>query len=357
MDVGGLERVALDLVRLADPQRFDPRILCLRQAGALAPLAERMGVPVEALGSRGMIDGLPRLVRRLRQLRPAILHTHNPGSQRVGVPARLLSRVPVLVHTKHGRNHPEKALAVAINRWLARYSDQVVAVSEDASRVAVEVERIPEAKVRVIHNGVDLADRLPPSEWQGWSPRGITVSRLDPVKDQVTMLRAVRRVVDECPEFRLEIVGDGPSRASLEEACVELGLTEHVAFLGYRTDVDRLLRRPLVFLLSSVTEGISLTLLEAMAAGLPVVATDVGGNREVVANGITGVLVRPRAPEALAGAVLKLIKAPGQLAAMGAAGRARAEAEFDLKVTARRYYDLYDELARARGLPPSDPRQ
>ena len=352
MDVGGLERVALDLVRRADPERLDARILCLRQAGALAPLAERMKVRVEALGSRGMLDGLPRLVRRLRQLRPAILHTHNPGSQRVGIPARLLSGIPLLVHTKHGRNHPERPVAVAINRWLARYSDQIVAVSEDASRVAVEVERIPAAKVRVIYNGVELGDPLPPSAWQGWSPRAITIARLDPVKDQVTMLHAVRRVVDECPQFRLDVVGDGPSRGALEKVCGELGLTAHVGFLGYRTDVAPLLRRPQVFLLSSVSEGISLTLLEAMAAGLPVVATDVGGNREVVSDGITGILVPARAPEALARAVLTLVNTLDRVTAMAVAGRKRAEAHFDLGSTVRRYHELYGQLARARGLAP-----
>ena len=323
MDVGGLERVALDLVRRADPERFDGRILCLREAGTLAPLAEEMGVQVESLGARGFLDGLPRLVRRLRQLRPAILHTHNPGSHRVGVPARLLAGVPALVHTKHGRNRPENRRAVALNRWLARFSDVIVAVSEDAARVAVDVERIPAAKVCVIHNGIELGEPLPPSAWEGWSPRAITVARLDPVKDQATMLRAIRRVVDECPAFRLDLVGDGPSRESLERLTAELGLEGHVRFLGYRQDVATLLRRPQVFLLSSISEGISLTLLEAMAAGLPVVATDVGGNREVVLNGATGALVPSREPRPLAEAVIALVNDPGRAQALGSAGRKR----------------------------------
>ena len=344
MDVGGLERVALDLVRFSDRERFEARILCLREAGQLAPEAEKMGVPVEALGARGLLDGLPRLVRRLRELRPTVLHTHNPGSHRVGVLARLAARIPRLVHTKHGRNNPEIPRNVVLNRWLSRFSDVVVAVSEDAARVAIEIERVPAAKVRVIHNGIELGVPLDSSVWGGWSPRAITVARLDPVKDQATMLRAVRLVVDQCPDFHLDLVGDGPSRDGLEALRVELGLQQHVSFLGYRTDVAQLLRRPQVFLLSSISEGVSLTLLEAMAAGLPIVSTDVGGCREVVSQGVTGILVSPRRAEELAAAVLSLVNSQTQATAMGAAGRLRAEERFNLRATVERYQDLYAGL-------------
>ena len=297
-----------------------------------------------------MLDGLPRLVRRLRQLRPAILHTHNPGSHRVGVAARLLAGVPVLVHTKHGRNRPDKRRAVVVNRWLARYSDQIVAVSEDASRVAVEIERIPPAKVRVIHNGIALREPLPPDAWDTRTPRAITVARLDPIKDQATLLRAARRIVDQCRDFRLDLVGDGPSRASLEEITAQLDLSRHVTFLGYRADVADLLKRPQIFLLSSVSEGISLTLLEAMATGLPVVTTDVGGCREVVEAGVSGLLVSPRTPDALADAVLSLLENPMRCRTMGAAGRVRAAAKFDLRLTVERYDHLYQEMAKNRRL-------
>lgn len=347
MDVGGLERVALDLVRKSASDRFDCRILCVRGAGALAPLAEELGLRVDALGARGWFDGVFRIARRLRQIRPDILHTHNPGSHRVGVPAALLARVPILVHTKHGRNHPDDPRAVAMNRRLARFTDTIVAVSHDAARVALEIERIPAVKVRVIHNGIEPGEALSSSAWDSWPPRAITVARLDSVKDQATMLRGVREVADALPGFRLDLVGDGPERRTLEGMTRELHLEANVSFLGYREDVRALLRRPQVFLLSSVSEGIALTLLEALAAGLPSVVTDVGGNREVIHDASVGLLVPPRAPEALAQATLLLLRDSRLASTMGAAGRARLEEKFNLETTLSRYQELYVErLAR-----------
>ncbi len=344
MDVGGLERVALDLARKADPERFECSILCVREAGALAPIAREMGVHVESIGARGLLSGLFRLSRRLRQIQPHILHTHNPGAHRVGVPARLLAGVPVLVHTKHGRNSPDDPRAVARNRRLARFSSVVVAVSHDAARVAIEIEGIPAAKVRVIHNGIELGEPFAPEAWDSWQPRAITVARLDAVKDQPTMLRAIGRVVALCPGFHVDIVGDGPDRSRLQELAEELGLRASVTFCGYRKEVRPLLRRPQVFLLSSVSEGIALTLLEAMAAGLPAVATDVGGNREVVNPAVTGYLVPPRQPGALADAILGLCRDPSRARSLGAAGRARVEQLFDLRTAVERYHQLYWKL-------------
>lgn len=344
MDVGGLERVALDLCRLVDPTQFDCRIICVRQAGAMAPLARANGVPLEALGARGALSGILRLARQLRRLRPHVVHSHNPGSHRVAVPARLVARAPVLVHTKHGRNSPDDPRAVATNRRLARLTDVIVAVSQDAAEVAAEIEGISAAKVRVIHNGVELGEPLSPSLWASCPPRAITVARLDPVKDQATMLHAARKVADARPSFKLDIVGDGPSLGGLKALANSLGLTSTVSFLGYHQDVRPLLLRPQIFLLSSVSEGIALTLLEAMAAGLPAVATDVGGNREVVLDGFTGYLVPPRDPEALAAKVLALLDDPVRLQAAGAAARARVALHFDLRATASRYADLYLRL-------------
>jgi glycosyltransferase involved in cell wall biosynthesis len=229
-------------------------------------------------------------------------------------------------------------------------SDMVVSVSEDAARVALDVELVAPDRVCVIHNGVELGKPLPPAAWESWRPRGITVARLDPVKDQRTMLAAVRGVVDACPDFRLDIVGDGSERKSLEKTSEDLGLAGHVRFLGYRKDVHQLLRRPQVFLSSSVTEGVSLTLLEAMAAGLPVVATDVGGNREVVVDGTTGLLVSPSSPNTMASQILSLVRDPARALAFGTAGRLRVETSFDLRRTVVRYQELYLRLVNRRGV-------
>ncbi len=161
-------------------------------------------------------------------------------------------------------------------------------------------------------------------------------------------MRAVRLVADREPNFVLDVVGDGPHRADIELLCDELQLREHVRFLGYRRDVHELLGEAEFFVLSSVKEGLSLTLLEAMATGLPIVATRVGGNGEVVAEGETGFLVPAEAPEAMAAALLAMLDDPGRARAMGRGGRRRVEEHFDLQKVVREYEGLYVQWAGQR---------
>ncbi len=344
LDIGGLENVVLNLVRNTNRSEFEPHVMCLRHRGELAPHFEKLDVPIEALDARGRVSRLWSFVRRLSQLRPDILHSHNPTPHKFGAFARLLGLVPALVHTKHGRNYPQIRRAVSLNRWAARFSDVVVAVSEDAAAVARDIERVPGRKVRVVYNGIETRRfQCHPAPAAGANWRGISVARLDPVKDQETLLRAVRATVDAIPDFQLELVGDGPERARVERLRAELGLESQVRLLGFRDDVAGLLQGASVFVLSSLSEGISLTLLEAMACGLPVVATDVGGNREVVAHGETGLLVPPRSPQALAEGILSLIREPIRAAAMGAAGRRRVETLFAVEAMVSRYQALYRE--------------
>ena len=225
-------------------------------------------------------------------------------------------------------------------------TDAVVAVSENAAAVAIEVERVKRAKVQVLRNGVDLTRFRParkPVSADG-EVRGICVARLNEVKDHATLLRATRQVVDEYPGFRLDLVGDGPTDAAVRAGIAQMGLGGHVACLGARHDVAELLGNSDMFVLSSRSEGICVAILEAMASGLPVVATDVGGNSEVVISGETGFLVPAGSPDELARAMMALIKSPTLRREMGQAGRNRVEAEFDLKKVVSQYEDLYDRL-------------
>ncbi len=343
LNIGGLEMVVLDLVRHTDRRAFEPCVLCLSEVGALGPAFAAAGVPVESLNlaGRSSVRRVLLLARWLRRVRPHVLHTHNPSPHVAGALAARLAGVPVVVHTKHGRNKPADRRAVAWNRLAARLTDHVVAVSEDAADVARRVERVPASKVRVIHNGIDLAVFHPPAAPDADGMRAIHVARLIGVKDQATLLRAVRRVVDREPRFRLEILGDGPAREALTRLRQDLGLEQHVHFLGFRSDVGAHLQAADLFVLSSVSEGVSLTLLEAMACGLPVVATDAGGNREVVVPGGTGVLVPPGRPELLADAVLGLLHDRDRARAMGRAGRRRVEESFDLRRVVAAYERLY----------------
>jgi sugar transferase (PEP-CTERM/EpsH1 system associated) len=349
LNIGGLEMVVLNLARYHDQARFDVRVLCLQEKGALAPRVEALGVPVESLDCPDLARGrtVLRLTRRLSALRPHVIHTHNPNPHVFGSVAAWGAGVAVLVHTKHGRNYPDQFRAVLMNRLATCLSSCIVPVSEDAAQVARDVERVPRGKLLVIRNGIDLA-RFPAAcrPRAATACRAIHVARLHPVKDQATLLRATRRVVDAEPGFRLDVVGDGPAGKDVQALADELGLSGHVRFLGFRDDVADLLAEADFFVLSSVTEGISLTLLEAMATGLPVVATDVGGNREVVAHGRTGLLVPARSPEPLAEAILRLVRNPETTRQMGAAARRRVEQEFDLRRVVARYEQLYLALLR-----------
>jgi glycosyltransferase involved in cell wall biosynthesis len=170
------------------------------------------------------------------------------------------------------------------------------------------------------------------------------VARLNRIKDQPTLLRAARLVADKIPGFRLDVVGDGPNNDHIRALSDELGLQESVVFHGMRDNVAELLRESDLFVLPSLSEGISITLLEAMGSSLPCVVTDVGGNREVVRDGTTGFLVPAGDHEALAARMEMLLLDDPMARTMGAAGRAVVEKEFNIEGTAAAYHDAYMEL-------------
>jgi sugar transferase (PEP-CTERM/EpsH1 system associated) len=347
LGVGGLEKVVMDLARFMARDRFECRVLCLREKGAQAIRLEAAGIPVESLNCPELpkVRTLLRLIQRLRELQPQVLHTHNPGPHLFGALAAPAVWIRVLVHTKHGRNQPRRPLAVMVNRLAALLSNCIVAVSEGTELVARRVERIPERKLHVIHNGIDpsgFPSRVQRSATPGC--RAIHVARLQRIKDQPTLLHAARLVVDAEPGFRLDIVGDGPDRADLTALVEKLGLGGHVRFLGQRDDVANLLAGADLFVLSSVSEGVPMTLLEAMAAGLPAVVTDVGGNREIVVPRETGFVVPPQSPTALADAIVKIMRDPAMAQRMGEASRRRVEADFDVRQVVARYQALYCKL-------------
>jgi glycosyltransferase involved in cell wall biosynthesis len=352
LGVGGQEMVILSLIEHMDRQQFNPVVLTLHEGGPVADRIRSLGVTVETVGEPGL-TGLPlvrRLAARLRHHRADVLHTHNPAPHQHGAAARVLAGTPVLIHTKHGRNNfPTRA-----RRWAeqiaGKFSDLVVAVSIDSAEVARTIDRVPTRKLRVIHNGIAL-EAMPRAAIgrAGRGPRAVHVARLNRIKDQRTLLRAARVVADQLPEFTLDIVGDGPMGAEIRALAAELALDEVVRFHGMQADVRPYLGDADLFVLPSLSEGISITLLEAMAAGLPVVATDVGGNREVVRHGETGTLVPVGDAPALAAAMHALLTDPVRSRALGAAGLARVDAEFNIDRTVAAYEQAYLDLLGRRG--------
>jgi glycosyltransferase involved in cell wall biosynthesis len=299
------------------------------------------------------LDLCARLAGVLRDEGAGLVHTHNAAAHLYGsIAARLAGRRTRVVHTKHGRNEPDHARRVLANRLASALSHRVVAVSDDAAAVAVEIERVPARKVITIGNGVDTAAFRPRAgaaaarEVLGTPRDGFhvgCVARLVPVKDHRTLLDAFARFQAVRPDAHLTLVGDGPERAALEEHAALLDLDRAVTFVGARGEVASILAAFDVFALASRSEGISLTLLEAASAGLPVVATRVGGNDEVVVDGETGFLVPAGDPAAFAEALAVLSERPSR-ATMGAAGRARVERRFSLERMTGAYAELYAEV-------------
>jgi glycosyltransferase involved in cell wall biosynthesis len=244
------------------------------------------------------------------------------------------------------------------NRLVLRRCDRVVSVGNSVRQALVENEGIPSGRIQVIYNGTNLDKFVgnPAAREQARREMGVSnedvvviqVARLDPIKDHQTAVRSMERVVRKCPQVRLMVVGEGPQRATIEQEIASRGLQGVVRLMGQRTDIPRLLAGADLFLLTSVSEGIPVTLVEAMGARLPVVSTNVGGVIEVVENGKTGLLAAAGDDAALAQVIERLAEQPDLRAAMGNAGRARAERLFSERQMHAAYAKLYDEMLLKR---------
>jgi len=239
---------------------------------------------------------------------------------------------------------------------MAPLCHHIVAIGDDVKTFLVNGVGLPAARITVIPNGVDVA-RYQPEPRRARDTLGLQphhrlighVARLEPEKDQVSLLQAFRTVADAHPDVRLVIVGDGSQRRELERAATELGVEGRVDFLGVREDVPDLLPHFDVFVLSSSSEGLPLSILEAMACARPVVATAVGEISRVVTNGVTGMTVPPGNAPALAHAMSMMLDRPAWAAAMGAAARRLVESAYSLTRVVEQYQALYASVYAARG--------
>jgi sugar transferase (PEP-CTERM/EpsH1 system associated) len=355
LETGGQEMMCARLVECLDPRRHRPVVVSLQGEGHLGGELRERGIEVRCLNApEGFRAGLVwRLADLLWRTGARIVHCHNRKAFLYGALAARLAPWVRVVFTKHGASFWEGGPAARLGRALVRRSHAVVAVSEDIAGPLREEGWTSPGRLRTILNGVDtdrFRPHLPPPalpDALGLRPehRVIgTVARLSPEKDQATLLRAFAPVAQSIPVARLLIVGDGPERGALEALAAELELREHVIFAGERPDVARLLGAMDVFALPSLSEGTSLTLLEAMASGLPVVATAVGGTPEVVADGQTGFLVPPRDPAALAEALKQTLADQDAARRMGSAGRQTVLERYSLAAMVDAYTGLYEEL-------------
>ena len=363
LQMGGLENGLVNLINHTPPGRYRHAVLCMTDHTDFARRIQDPAVPIIDLHKREGHDlGVyRRLYRAFRTLRPALVHTRNIGTLEAQAVARLAG-VRHGVHGEHGRDmtdlagtHPRHR---RLRRLSARWTDRFVALSRDIQRWLIDVQGLPAGKIVQIYNGVDTArfhpgdGRRPLTDALGLSGRLLlgTVGRLSAEKDQLTLVRAYLLLLARVPALAqrsaLLVVGEGPLRGELEAALAAAPADHRAAvhLLGPRDDVPALMREWDLFVLPSRTEGISNTILEAMASGLPVLATAVGGNPELVVDGETGRLVPRDDPEAMAEALAALLADLDALRGMGAAGRARAEERFSIEAMVAKYLSLYDQL-------------
>ncbi len=335
----GMESKVAQVVNGCDPSRFSFVLCSLRpHRGGIQRLAPH--VTYVDLRSRPGLDlsVIQELVRLMRAHRIDVVHSHNWGTLFYGVVSAWWAGVSTVVHGEHGREAAElNGLPLRrrlLRRWLAGRCAQLVTVTQELRRELVEDWGVGPAKVRVIYNGVDLDlfdPRVSPpadlrEEW-GIEPEDLvvgSVGRFRPVKNFGFLLEAFAVVAAAVPRARLVLVGGGGLDAQLKAAARALGLVPRVIFPGSRGDVHRWMALFDVFVLPSLYEGMSNTILEAMASGRPVVATRVGGNPELIEDGVSGDLCPPDR-DAFAGRIIDLLTDPGRRAAYGRAGRARAE--------------------------------
>jgi sugar transferase (PEP-CTERM/EpsH1 system associated) len=359
--VGGLEKVVVRVIAHLS-RRMWQAVVTLAPTGPVTELISDETL-VLSLGDRHRPDrwNAIRMARLFRRLRPDIVHTRNWSCIDAVVAARLAG-VPIVIQGEHGRDAADPDgknwRRQRIRQLLSPLITEFVAVSRDLARWLVDEVRIPARKVHTIRNGVDTLLFSPHGRDDTRRALGIpegsiaigTVGRLDPVKDHPGLLRAFSRIASD-PRLQLFIAGGGPCQPDLAEEARSLGLARRVHFLGERDDVPRILPGFDIFVLPSLGEGMSNTILEAMATGLPVIATDVGGNPELVLHGVTGLLVEPRSTTSLAAALSRYVSDPALRDLHGRAGRARAESEFGLCRMLGAYDDLY-----ARHLARRSPR-
>jgi sugar transferase (PEP-CTERM/EpsH1 system associated) len=364
LEPGGLENGVVNVVNRLDRARFESSVCCLKHAGEFARRIDDPAVRIHEMGWRGGND--PKLALRLaalfRQTRPHVVHTRNAESFFYGFAGAKLARVPALVHSEHGRTFDDNRARFTVQRLMTRFTDAVFAVSEQLKTDLVRHVGMPASAVEVLHNGVDFdrfrrvgadtgeadgrtgaARDLLRHAWGAPADAVVvgTVGRLVPVKNYALLLRAVAATGVNA---HVVLAGDGPERAVLAALAESLGIASRVHFLGHCNEVDRVLPAFDLFVLPSFSEGMSNTLLEAMAAGVAPVASDVGGNREIVRDGIDGFLFPNDDQAALASRLVALCADEPARTRLGAAARERAREAFDIRTMIARYERLYERV-------------
>jgi len=359
LGVGGAEKLANDMIRMLPRDVYRPVVCSVAEAGFLGDRLRDDGYHVY---HRECVPGVDMgMVRWLREIisheNIRIIHAHQYSPMYYSVLAALGNKQLKLVYTEHGRLFPDRRnwKRYLVNPLLAKRIDHMVSIAESTKKAMIHYDNLPGKKIRVVHNGVEMPEKpvnlnLENKRMELGIPAACrilgTAARLDEDKNLPMMLRAFKIVLGCYPDSCLLIAGcgslEGSKESDLKALATGLGIEQQVKFIGQRDDLQEIYPLIDVFLLSSYTEGISISLLEAMVCGLPCVVTDVGGNSEVVLDGVTGFLVPSDAHESMADKVLSLLADPELVAVMGNNGSERVASCFSFSRMMDEYLELYE---------------
>jgi sugar transferase (PEP-CTERM/EpsH1 system associated) len=348
---GGLENGVVNVANLLPRNAFRSSICCLRDVGEFASRLHP-SIDVHKMYGKGGADFrlMLSLIRHFRRTRPDIVHTRNAEAFFYGFIAAKVARIPVLVHSEHGRDFEDRFLRFVLQRIFSKFTQVVFAVTEELRRQLSMHTGIPAESIRVLYNGVDSVRFSPASRGKLRSQLGVadntlvigSVGRLVEVKNYSLLLSAYKAL--SLTNTMLILIGEGPERASLELLARSLGISDRVRLLGHRDDVSELISVLDVFVLPSVSEGMSNTLLEAMSAGIAVVASAVGGNKEIIRSGVDGLLFTSGDEIELKENILLLLADEILRNRLSQAGRVRVLECFSIDAMINRYGMMYSEV-------------
>jgi L-malate glycosyltransferase len=348
---GGTERQMIELVRRLDRDRFDVHVACFHRRGAWLDRAEEYAAsiaefPIRGFGKAATLAEARRFARWCRDRELAIVHTADLYANIFGLPAAAVAGVPVRIANRRELNPDKTPAQIAMQRAAYGCAHAVVANSRAAAD-CLAAERVPPKRIRVVANGIDPAAHCT-REHIGPIRKIVTVANLRREKAHDVLIEAAPLVLRRCPDAEFIVAGDGPRRTELEGLARLRGVAGRMRFLGHCEDVPRLLAESDLFVLPSRSEAFPNGVLEAMAAGLPVVATRVGGITELVEHQRTGVLVPPDDARALAFAVLDLVQWREHAIELGRAARRVVETRYSYRRMVEQFERIYVEQLTAR---------
>lgn len=353
LDFGGLQQVVVNICKSINREKFDVSVLCLRALGAYVPAVEKIGVKVHSIPkNRAAVDyfSFLKVAKVFRREKVEIIHTHNTQPLIDGTLGALLAGVKTIVHTDHARAFPDKRRYMFAERCMAQLVYKIVGVSDHTTANLRRYERIPLKKLITIPNGIDgrkyqvSIDKKRKRKELGILHKGPIIGlgvRIVEQKGIIYLLQAMPVILKRFPDLSLVLAGDGPLVEDLKQVARELNISNHVFFIGSRLDMPELLKLFDLYVLPSLWEGLPMVLLEAMAAGCPIVATDVGGNAQAITDGSNGLLLKPAEPDALSSAIISVLLDGAKRKRFAEVGLKRFQDSFSADTMTKQYEQIY----------------